>query len=625
MDNILLGIKPDIKEVDKAFKEIDDKAKETGRIAGKKLGEGIGSGISIAAKSGAATIATITGLIYSAKKFSDAASVQQDAVNKLNSSLRQLGEYSGKTSLELQKFASEIQSVTRFGDEAVIEQLSFAQAMGATADQSKKIVSAAADMASALGIDLNSAVRNISKTLGGLAGELGEIIPELKGLTQEQMKSGAAIDLIASKFNGFAQRDANTFSGSVDQMSNAFGDFIEEIGKTINNSEMARRAIVDLKNTFVLLGEYVKENAPQIRAFFSSTIEVFSTAVKYWSKALNENMGKSLKQINDDISSTENKIKEFEDKFINPLQKDVLQKTQSGGLNWWDKNFGTLQALKDRQKEILPLREKLFELQKLRNDMRPMAVDQAEFSLLPPMNQEQMTQLEAMKQSMYELGYISKQIRDSNVDPSYLESVLSQNDAISLSFSGLVDQMKYQASKMKITMGQMASAAVNTLGRGFGGAFAAMGQALANGENALGAFAKAMIGTLGDIAIQMGTSFILQGIANSANPLTPGAGGPLIAAGAALATFGGVLKAMSGGGGGAPATSGGGSVPGSVASNEMLAPMQTIGEEPRRPDTNVQVVINGDVLDSDETGTRIINLINSAFDKQGIIINQAYA
>ena len=44
--------------------------------------------------------------------------------------------------------------------------------------------------------------------------------------------------------------------------------------------------------------------------------------------------------------------------------------------------------------------------------------------------------------------------------------------------------------------------------------------------------------------------------------------------------------------------------------------------EQREPYTNITVNVSGDILDSDETGSRIVNLINNAYDKEGIVINR---
>lgn len=162
--------------------------------------------------------------------------------------------------------------------------------------------------------------------------------------------------------------------------------------------------------------------------------------------------------------------------------------------------------------------------------------------------------------------------------------------------------------------------AFQSLGRGVGQAFAVFGEALANGEDAGQAFLQSMLGLFADVAIQLGTSFILQGIAHSLNPLTPGLGGPMIGAGAALATFGGVLKALSGG---KSKTSqqdtGGGTAISPSESTDLNQP-----QDLERPEvqTGVSIVIQGDVFDSDQTSSRIFDLLNTGFDKKGLVLNQ---
>lgn len=196
-----------------------------------------------------------------------AANVQEDAINALNTQLRIAGKFTQETSKDLQSFASQLQSVTKFGDEAIVSQLAFAQAMGASVDQSKSILTAATDMAASLNIDLNSAVRNISKTLGGYAGELGEVIPELKNLTAEQLQAGDGIELLAAKFAGAASDQIKTFSGATAQLSNTFGDLQEELGFTITNSPVFIAAIKGLEKGLSGLIKTVSQNSDSIRSF----------------------------------------------------------------------------------------------------------------------------------------------------------------------------------------------------------------------------------------------------------------------------------------------------------------------------------------------------------------------
>jgi hypothetical protein len=201
------------------------------------------------------------------------AQVQEDAINKLNAQLALTGDYSRETSQDLQAFASELQSVTKFGDEAILGQISFAQAMGASVEQSKAIVAVAADMSEALGMDLNSATRNVSKTLGGFGGELSEIIPELKDLSKEQLQAGAAIDLLGAKFRGQALAATQTFSGAVAQTSNIVGDTQETLSAFITQNPAVIAAIKAVGESFISLNGSLTENKNAINAFVTDFIQ----------------------------------------------------------------------------------------------------------------------------------------------------------------------------------------------------------------------------------------------------------------------------------------------------------------------------------------------------------------
>lgn len=175
-----------------------------------------------------------------------AAQEQEDAVNKLNTQLEISGVYTAELSERMQRYARELQRTTRFGDEAVIKQQAFAMAMGASAEQAFEIVRVAADMSASLNIDLNASVRNITKTLGGYSGELGEVIPELKNLTTEQLRAGEGVDLLSRKFKGAATRDVETYSGRVAQLKNAWSDLLEQLGFVIISGDLAADTLQDL-------------------------------------------------------------------------------------------------------------------------------------------------------------------------------------------------------------------------------------------------------------------------------------------------------------------------------------------------------------------------------------------
>lgn len=159
---------------------------------------------------------------------------------------------------------------------------------------------------------------------------------------------------------------------------------------------------------------------------------------------------------------------------------------------------------------------------------------------------------------------------------------------------------------------------------GLTSAIASIGAALYEGQGLFDNFGKGIVGIMGDLAINIGSTLLFTGTAieafiTSINSLLPGSGFAAAAAGLGLILFGGALKASVGKGSSAPSASGGG-IASSPNSSTELTPTQNL--EKLEPQTAVSVVIQGDVLDSDESGSRIVNLINNAFDKKGVVINR---
>ena len=129
--------------------------------------------------------------------------------------------------------AGELQSRSLFGDEEIIGQQAFLASLGLTEKQINDTIEAAAQLSSVTGMTLDSVVKNLAKTYGGLSGELGESIPKLKELTVEQMKNGEAVKFILENYKGFAESAAETGLGPLQQLKNSIGDVGEEIGKVL--------------------------------------------------------------------------------------------------------------------------------------------------------------------------------------------------------------------------------------------------------------------------------------------------------------------------------------------------------------------------------------------------------
>jgi len=178
-----------------------------------------------ALNAGAAYFGT-RGLIQGLMESTRLAGVQEQAEKSLEVAL-------GRTSKALLNQASALEQVTTFGDEATIQQQAFLASLGFSEDKIMDIIPVAMDLATATGMTLESAVRNTAKTFSGLAGELGEMVPQLRDLTAEEMKAGDAVKIMADLFGGQAQAQTKTYAGSVKQLKNQLGSMGEQIGRIV--------------------------------------------------------------------------------------------------------------------------------------------------------------------------------------------------------------------------------------------------------------------------------------------------------------------------------------------------------------------------------------------------------
>lgn len=210
--SLIIKISANGAEAEKTFKKLERKVGDFG----KKMKE----------------VGTTMSTYITAPVVAAGAIAVRSANQQLQAESRLLTALKGRKDVQdrLIKQAAELQSRTIYGDEVIIEQQAFLAALGLTEQQIGSTINAAIQLSAALGIDLNSAVRNLAKTYSGLAGELGESIPALRNLTAEEMKAGGAIAYVNDNYKGFAETAAQTGMGPLQQLKNALGDLAEQFG-----------------------------------------------------------------------------------------------------------------------------------------------------------------------------------------------------------------------------------------------------------------------------------------------------------------------------------------------------------------------------------------------------------
>lgn len=185
-----------------------------------------------------------------------AATEQEDAVNRLNTALKIQGEYTEEVSSQYQKLASTLQKTTRYGDEIILSVIQKLISLGDVAPaMMEKATKATLDFATATKTDLETAALTISKAMAGTVGALQRYGVAIEKDTDASRQAEKVLTALEKKFGGMAQKDVETFSGSIDKLQNSWSDFLETLGGFITTSPVVQSAIEKITHVIDFLNE----------------------------------------------------------------------------------------------------------------------------------------------------------------------------------------------------------------------------------------------------------------------------------------------------------------------------------------------------------------------------------
>lgn len=215
-------------------KALDDSAKKASSLEGA-LETAIGVlGGGLALKAFDSLISGFNSLISVGKEAIDAAAGQETATNNLNNALARAGNFSKQASKDILDYASAVQQTTVFEDDAVIANTALLQSLTKLNTEGlKQGVSAAADFATVLGIDLETATRLVAKAAEGNTEAFKRYGVEIKKGSSDTESFANTIQALNSQFGGASSAQLNTYSGSLKALNNAYGDLLEPIGDII--------------------------------------------------------------------------------------------------------------------------------------------------------------------------------------------------------------------------------------------------------------------------------------------------------------------------------------------------------------------------------------------------------
>ena len=251
---VKIDTKLDSSGFDKGVKDLKGKLDTAGKSidAGLKKNKDFTSALKNLNAGAIATAAGVAGVSVAVKKTVDALNecaaayrVQKNAEEALQIAAKNNPYLNDESVYNLRNFASELQSLSEIGDEVSLQVMSQLAAAGRNEEQIMQIMSAAADMAAVTGQDIASAAQQLNATLNGNAGVLGRQIGTINNLTKEELENGRAIELVAQQYKGAAAATADVEV----QLSNAWGDFKENIGRGWQNAtQPVKQFFLDVLN-----------------------------------------------------------------------------------------------------------------------------------------------------------------------------------------------------------------------------------------------------------------------------------------------------------------------------------------------------------------------------------------
>jgi hypothetical protein len=603
-----------------AFSKVEAESKKAGESAGDSFGGGFKSGVASVAKVAAvAAAAAGAAIAFGFKKGIDAAIVQEDAVNRLNTALQITGKFSQQASEDLQKFASQLQTTTKFGDEAILSSAGLIQQLANLDTQGlKRATKASTELASALKIDLESASTLVAKAIEGNTASLGRYGIKIKASANETENLANVLGAIEGKFGGTAAAQINTYSGAIAQSGNAFGDLLEKVGDFVIKSPVVISLIKDTTKFFAESADAVEK----FRLNFNLIEDLINPLARF-----NEGV---ITYVIAPLELVGNIGRFAFDKIIEGVSAAVAVIGQAGGkIAEFLNSFGVDNNLTQGLQAFGETSTQVF------NEAAAQAGKSFQSILDFPLSDGLALKNEEIRASLESRNQIIQTANEIAVTKTQ-ESVLGIGDVFAevgkglnifavSTVQGTAKLVEETNKKIKDFSAQTAVSIRNGIGTSAGNAFAAFGKALAEGENASKAFAKAFIQSIGQVAVQQGTSFILQGIGYQFVPGFQGVGAGMIGAGAALAAFGGALSAV--GGSSRPAIGSGGI--GADAGTQLFSsPQETLSQpddiaQRSESGPRVQLIVQGDIFNTEDTGNRLIDILNSNFENKGNSFNNA--
>lgn len=347
---------------------------------------------------------------------------QEEAEARLAAAIRATGREADISQRRLQGLASELQKVTRYGDETTISAMAMLQQLAdLNQDGLEKVTPALLDFAAAMNLDLNTAATLVGKTLGSSTNALSRYGVEIDVTAGPTEKLAQLTEVLNEKFGGTAEAMGATSLGTIARYKNAIGDLKESYGEVITEGgekfigfltqvierltegrERARLMKEAVEN-LVLTDMSAMQQVAALRDKIAQREEAIDAAKIRREDAIFAAMvagrsltRKELETFDDYIATQERAIRQDKEALMNAIKQSRADENRT-------------KAQEDLNKAIREAGE---------------LVKQYRGEFLP----EELTDAEKIREAITALGELRNQIRDAGGDYSNLQATINELD-----------------------------------------------------------------------------------------------------------------------------------------------------------------------------------------------------
>lgn len=497
----------------------------------------------------------------------------QAATIRLETAVKAFGATSGATVGQLSALSEKMSALTGIEADQLMSMQSTMLMYGVAGDKIEEYTRASVSLANVTGTSVEAAFQRLLRTQSGVVDRTMKMIPGIQDLTKEQLENGDAVGLINDKWGEFIDIQNRGVAGEVNKLTLAWKNMNEALVTSAANAG----AIDALTTSMQGLAGLFSGKAGS--ALYSLLFEMSPEDVAARARATMQQQIAAIPE---------------------PALVDVMTgKTVGGG------PVGTARKTRGAKERAEANLAKVGSYGESGTDYSGVGFAGPGYEGL---------EFGGGDTGGPEGGYFDERLNQRRMKA---EELLTQH-------------LKSQAeARQEIIQreGEAQSEAVrkwaDTVQEGVGIGIGALEELVLRGKDAAWRFVVTQLGAIGQRLFMKGVADIAEGVAISANPLTPGLGGPLIAAGIKETVIGGglaagslAIQATSGsfdqGGGGTGGGGGGGSAAFAGSAGAGSQREQTEAPQP------ITIVLQGPVYDGAAAGVAIAEKIAEA-RKQGLI------